>query len=51
MNPDSELPIYGEGNNIIPMIHVNDLASIVKTTTILNPKYKYIFAVDYENIT
>lgn len=37
MDPDAELPIYGEGNNIIPMVHVNDLASIVKKATILNP--------------
>ncbi|CAD8062089.1 unnamed protein product [Paramecium primaurelia] len=51
MDPDAELPIYGEGNNIIPMIHVNDLASIVKKATILNPQDKYIFAVDYENMT
>ncbi|CAD8150525.1 unnamed protein product [Paramecium octaurelia] len=51
MNPDAELPIYGEGNNIIPMIHVNDLASIVRKATILNPQDNYIFAVDYENMT
>ena len=29
MTPEAELPIYGEGNNIIPMIHANDLACII----------------------
>lgn len=51
MTPDAELPIYGDGNNIIPMIHVNDLANIVNKTVTLNPNEKYIFAVDYENMT
>lgn len=32
MTPDSELPIFGDGNNIIPMIHANDLANIVNKT-------------------
>ncbi|CAD8082007.1 unnamed protein product [Paramecium sonneborni] len=51
MTPDAELPIYGEGNNIIPMIHVNDLAIIVNKAVFLCPQDKYIFAVDYENMT
>lgn len=33
MKPDEELPIYGDGTNIIPMIHVHDLAAIVNKTT------------------
>ncbi|CAD8133208.1 unnamed protein product [Paramecium pentaurelia] len=51
MTPDAELPIYGDGNNIIPMIHANDLANIVNKTVTLTPNEKYIFAVDYENMT
>ncbi|CAD8167287.1 unnamed protein product [Paramecium octaurelia] len=51
MTPDAELPIYGDGNNIIPMIHVNDLANIVNKTVTLTPNEKYIFAVDYDNMT
>lgn len=51
MTPDAELPIFGDGNNIIPMIHVNDLANIVNKTVTLTPNERYIFAVDYENMT
>lgn len=29
MKPDEELPIIGDGSNIIPMIHVADLAELV----------------------
>ena len=41
------LPIIGEGNNLIPTIHVNDLANLVRRVVIENPKdHPYIFAID-----
>lgn len=41
------LPIVGKGNNLIPTIHVIDLASLVRRIVIENPKvHPYIFAID-----
>jgi len=45
-NPTA-LPIIGEGNNLVPTIHVNDLANLVRRVVIENPKvHPYIFAID-----
>ena len=42
-----ELPIIGEGENLVPTIHIIDLARLVRRTVIENPKeYPYIFAID-----
>lgn len=48
---DEGLPIYGTGSQVIPMIHVFDVASIVfKLSAVLSgddlPSNRYIFAVD-----
>ncbi|CBY24578.1 unnamed protein product [Oikopleura dioica] len=44
---DESLPIYGSGyGQVVPMIHVRDLASTVLYTVDLMPKTKYILAVD-----
>lgn len=51
MNPEIELPIYGDGNNIIPMIHVADLCTLVNKIITLTPAQKYIFALDYDTMT
>ena len=37
---------YGNGQNVIPTIHVKDLASIVLSVMDANPRIKYIIAVD-----
>lgn len=50
MKPEEELPIIGEGNNLIPMIHVQDLAQIVKKVIEVQPVQQYIFAIDYETL-
>ena len=42
-----QLPIIGEGENLVPTIHVIDLARLVRRVVIENPKvYPYIFAID-----
>jgi adenylate kinase len=41
------LPIIGKGENLIPTIHIIDLAGLVKRVVIENPKvHPYIFAID-----
>ena len=42
----ASLPVYGTGSNVIPLIHVRDLASIVLNVLDSKPKRKYILAVD-----
>ena len=40
------IPIYGAGTNVIPLIHVRDLANIVLNVVDAKPKARYILAVD-----
>jgi hypothetical protein len=40
------LPYVGEGNNLLPTIHVTDLARMVKAFYVKKPARKYIFAID-----
>jgi adenylate kinase len=40
------LPYIGDGNNLLPTIHVTDLARIVKKIYEAKPERKYIFAID-----
>ncbi len=45
-NP-TQLPIIGEGENLVPTIHVIDLARLVRRVVIQDPKvHPYIFAID-----
>lgn len=45
-NPE-ELCYFGEGENLMPTIHVIDLARLVRRVVIENPKvHPYIFAID-----
>ena len=41
-----EIPIIGEGKNLIPTIHIRDLVSIVRRIIETRPPKYYIFAVD-----
>jgi len=43
---DQSLPIYGTAHNVIPLIHVKDLASVVLHVLDSKPKTRYILAVD-----
>lgn len=41
------LPVIGDGKNLVPTIHVIDLARLVRRVVIENPKeHPYIFAID-----
>nr|XP_057913845.1 adenylate kinase 7a [Doryrhamphus excisus] len=42
----SEVPIFGEGTNYIPTIHVVDLAQVIQNVIEVKPKSKYILAID-----
>ncbi|XP_065660786.1 adenylate kinase 7 isoform X4 [Hydra vulgaris] len=43
---EKALPVFGTGKNTIPMIHVNDLASAVRSIVELKPSVRYLLAVD-----
>lgn len=40
------LKIFGNGQNILPTIHVKDLASVLLNVCDQKPKVRYILAVD-----
>jgi len=40
------LPCYGDGNNVLPCIHLDDLANIVVEVVDTSPEPKYILATD-----
>ncbi|KAM9294123.1 adenylate kinase 7 [Gastrophryne carolinensis] len=40
------LPVYGEGHNILPLIHVTDLAGVVQNIVDHRPRTHYLVAVD-----
>ncbi|KAI2654253.1 Adenylate kinase 7 [Labeo rohita] len=42
----SQVPIFGDGSNIIPTIHINDLAGIIQNVIDHKPKSQYFVAVD-----
>ncbi|KAM9341251.1 adenylate kinase 7 [Symphorus nematophorus] len=51
LGQEHEIPVFGDGNNIIPMIHVNDLASVIQSVIEHKPKPYYLLAVDSSNNT
>ncbi|XP_044231976.1 adenylate kinase 7 [Thunnus albacares] len=51
LGKENEIPVFGEGNNIVPMIHINDLASVIQNVIEHQPKPYYLLAVDYSNNT
>lgn len=42
----TELPCYGDGQNILPTIHIKDLAGVIQNIADSRPKVRYIIAVD-----
>jgi adenylate kinase len=46
MQNPNEIPITGDGRNLIPTIHVRDLVSVVRRIIDQRPSKHYIFAVD-----
>uniref|UniRef100_A0A8C4R963 Uncharacterized protein n=1 Tax=Eptatretus burgeri TaxID=7764 RepID=A0A8C4R963_EPTBU len=45
----SALPVYGRGNNTIPMIYIQDLGRILHYLAKNKPKTRYVLAVDNAN--
>ena len=43
---ETSVPIYGQAHNIIPLIHVKDMANVVAQVVDMRPKTKFILAVD-----
>ena len=41
-----ELPYYGDGSNLIPTIHIKDLARMVRRIADNKSEFPYIFAID-----
>jgi len=41
-----KLPYIGEGKNLVPTVHVKDLARMVKKVYETKPEKQYIFAID-----
>uniref|UniRef100_A0A3B3R7T4 Adenylate kinase 7a n=1 Tax=Paramormyrops kingsleyae TaxID=1676925 RepID=A0A3B3R7T4_9TELE len=42
----SRIPVFGLGNNILPTIHVNDLAGVIQNVIDHKPRTHYLIAVD-----
>ena len=45
-HPDKPVPLSGSGQNIIPTIHVADLAAYVAAVCMEPPQQQYLLAVD-----
>ncbi|NXJ61850.1 KAD7 kinase, partial [Rostratula benghalensis] len=46
LNETPAIPVFGEGNNFIPTIHVLDLAAVIQNVADHKPRSRYILAVD-----
>ncbi|XP_029316095.1 LOW QUALITY PROTEIN: adenylate kinase 7 [Cottoperca gobio] len=51
LGKELEIPVFGDGNNIVPTIHISDLASVIQNVIEHQPKPYYLLAVDYSNST
>ncbi|NXX34118.1 KAD7 kinase, partial [Nicator chloris] len=40
------IPVFGDGNNIIPTIHIHDLAAVLQNVAEHRPDFQYVLAVD-----
>ncbi|NXB00578.1 KAD7 kinase, partial [Cnemophilus loriae] len=40
------IPVFGDGNNIIPTIHIRDLAAVLQNVADRRPDFQYVLAVD-----
>uniref|UniRef100_A0A4W5N5E9 Adenylate kinase 7a n=1 Tax=Hucho hucho TaxID=62062 RepID=A0A4W5N5E9_9TELE len=47
----ARVPVFGPGTNVIPTIHVNDLAGVIQNVIDHKPKIHYFIAVDDSNNT
>ncbi|XP_056249717.1 adenylate kinase 7 [Seriola aureovittata] len=51
LGQEPQIPVFGDGSNIIPTIHINDLASVIQNVIEHQPQPYYLLAVDYSNNT
>ncbi|XP_069573933.1 adenylate kinase 7-like, partial [Brachyistius frenatus] len=51
LGQEKRVPVFGDGKNIVPMIHVKDLASVVQNVIQQRPKPFYLLAVDSSSNT
>ncbi|XP_072291478.1 adenylate kinase 7-like [Eucyclogobius newberryi] len=47
----TEIPVFGAGTNIVPTIHINDLACVVQNVIECRPRPYYLLAVDNSSST
>ncbi|XP_068110888.1 adenylate kinase 7 [Hyperolius riggenbachi] len=45
------LPVFGDGQNILPLIHIRDLASVVQNIVDHRPRTHYLLATDESALT
>lgn len=46
MQQPDHLHVLGEGENLIPTIHVNDIGRLINRLVMMDMQKEYIFAVD-----
>uniref|UniRef100_A0A803YK31 ATPase AAA-type core domain-containing protein n=1 Tax=Meleagris gallopavo TaxID=9103 RepID=A0A803YK31_MELGA len=46
LSETNAIPVFGNGNNYIPTIHVHDLAGVLQNIADHRPRFHYILAVD-----
>ncbi|XP_063765766.1 adenylate kinase 7 isoform X2 [Eleginops maclovinus] len=51
LGQEQEIPVFGDGCNIVPTIHISDLASVIQNVIEHQPKPYYLLAVDSSNST
>uniref|UniRef100_A0A672I4R5 Adenylate kinase 7b n=1 Tax=Salarias fasciatus TaxID=181472 RepID=A0A672I4R5_SALFA len=51
MGEEHEIPVFGDGNNFVPTIHISDLARVVQNVIEHRPEPQYLLAVDSSSCT
>ncbi|XP_031728711.1 adenylate kinase 7 isoform X2 [Anarrhichthys ocellatus] len=51
LGQEYEIPVFGDGTNIVPTIHISDLASVIQNVIEHQPEPYYLLAVDFSNNT
>ncbi|XP_077476345.1 adenylate kinase 7 isoform X2 [Stigmatopora argus] len=51
LGQEKEIPVFGDGTNIVPTIHVSDLARVIRKIIEQQPQPYYLVAVDCSNNT
>ncbi|XP_068573914.1 adenylate kinase 7 isoform X1 [Cebidichthys violaceus] len=51
LGQEHEILVFGDGTNIVPTIHITDLASVIQNVIEHQPEPYYLLAVDFSNNT